>query len=674
MGDLNYKAFISYSHGDGKLVDWLHKRLEAYRPPKGVGPADARPLRPIFRDRAELSAAADLGGAIREALDRSGHLIVVCSEASRRSKWVGEEIRHFLSTHGPQRVICVLVDTPEGGGEVIDCLPPVLREAFPPGGEPLAADLRPGGDGRRLAFLKVAATLLGVRLDNLIQRDARRRSRWMAATTAGALGVAVVTGALAVVAFEARREAEAQRAEAEDLVAYMLGDLRKKLEPVGRLDVLDGVGARALAHYAHIDASDLDDEDLSQQAKAQTLLGEIRDKRGDLKGARQAFSQAALTSEALSNRNPQDGARLYDHAQNVFWLAYVDWRLARIADAEAGFRRYGELAERLTKLDPSNVEWRMEVAYARNNLGTLLLGEGRSKDALVVFDDARVRFEAAAKASPGAVQPMKDLADVHAWLSDAHYRLGHVDKAYEQRAMAQSIVAGLLKKDPENRPMTAKLYAGQLALARRALDMGRVDEARRLVDAARRGFRDLTALDPENATWLDYAANVELDAFDVAFVAGDLATARAAHTEAERRIERLRALNPEVYVWMARLSGKLRVQAIRLAEVDGKSEVAKAAAREIEQSLAKRTGKKGDAEIEDWLLSVAYLKQGRADQVVGFLGPRRDSLSPEKLDVLARALHSLGRFSEASAIVNKLRLHGYARPDFVAFSRDSSLG
>ncbi|AYV48809.1 hypothetical protein CFHF_17680 [Caulobacter flavus] len=674
MGDLNYKAFISYSHGDGKLVDWLHRRLEAYRPPKGAGPADARPLRPIFRDRAELSAAADLGGAIREALDRSEHLIVVCSEASRRSKWVGEEIRHFLSTHGPQRVICVLVDSPEGGGEVIDCLPPLLREAFPPGGEPLAADLRPGGDGHRLAFLKVAATLLGVRLDNLIQRDARRRSRWMAATTAGALGVAVVTGALAVVAFDARREAEAQRAEAEDLVAYMLGDLRKKLEPVGRLDVLDGVGARALAHYAHVDPRDLDDEDLSQQAKAQTLLGEIRDKRGDLKGARQAFSQAALTSEALSNRNPQDGERLYEHAQNVFWLAYVDWRLARTADAEAGFRRYGELAERLTRLDPNNLDWRMEVAYARNNLGTLLLDEGRNKDALAAFDDARIRFEAAAKAAPDATQPVKDLADAHAWLSDTHYRLGQMPQAYEQRAIAQSIVAGLLKKDPENRPMTAKLYAGQLALARRALDLGRVDEARRLVDGARRGFRELTTLDPENANWLDYAANAELDAFDVAFAAGDVATARAVHAEAVRRIERLRSLNPEVYAWMARLNGKLRVQAIRLAEVDGQPEAAKAAAREIEQSLAGRTGRKGDAELEVWLLGMAHLAQGRTDEVIRVLEPRRDSLSPEALYILARAFHSQGRISEATAIVNKLRLRGYARPDFVAFSRDSSLG
>src|SRR5476649_910364 len=29
-----YRAFLSYSHRDAKWADWLHKRLEGYRPPK----------------------------------------------------------------------------------------------------------------------------------------------------------------------------------------------------------------------------------------------------------------------------------------------------------------------------------------------------------------------------------------------------------------------------------------------------------------------------------------------------------------------------------------------------------------------------------------------------------------------------------------------------------------
>ena len=62
-----YKAFISYSHQDKKVVNWLHKKLETYRVPKSLvgkkttsGVIDKR-LYPIFRDREELPTSNELG-------------------------------------------------------------------------------------------------------------------------------------------------------------------------------------------------------------------------------------------------------------------------------------------------------------------------------------------------------------------------------------------------------------------------------------------------------------------------------------------------------------------------------------------------------------------------------------------------------------------------------------
>jgi len=43
--------------------------------------------------------------------------------------------------------------------------------------EPIAADLRPEGDGRERAFLKIVAGLLGVGFDDLYQREKRRQKR-----------------------------------------------------------------------------------------------------------------------------------------------------------------------------------------------------------------------------------------------------------------------------------------------------------------------------------------------------------------------------------------------------------------------------------------------------------------------------------------------------------------
>src|SRR5947209_14519492 len=93
-----YRAFISYSHRDKAVATRLHRTVESYRiPAKLVGtvtPVGTVPKRlaPVFRDRDELPASADLGGELTAALKRSMFLIVICSPASAKSHWVDQEI------------------------------------------------------------------------------------------------------------------------------------------------------------------------------------------------------------------------------------------------------------------------------------------------------------------------------------------------------------------------------------------------------------------------------------------------------------------------------------------------------------------------------------------------------------------------------------------------------
>ena len=127
--------------------------------PRLVFTAATRPsgdrLLPVFRDREEFASSADLGDAIRDALDNSGTLVVLCSPRSASSRWVNQEIEYFLSLGRADRIQCFVVDgepfasaDPARADE--ECLPPALLAA---GREPLAADARPTGDGFLLVDL-----------------------------------------------------------------------------------------------------------------------------------------------------------------------------------------------------------------------------------------------------------------------------------------------------------------------------------------------------------------------------------------------------------------------------------------------------------------------------------------------------------------------------------------
>src|SRR4051812_45791467 len=230
---VRYYAFLSYSHKDQELADWLHRELEQFRvPPALAGKLTAngvvpKRLAPIFRDQHELAAADDLGEEIEEALASSQFLVVLCSPAAAVSRWTNAEVEVFKRTRPDG---CVLAAIASGepfaseipGREGDECFPPALRQKFDRRGrptgkraEPLAADLRDGADGRRMGFLKLVAGMLGVGLDELVQRETTRRHRRLAILAAGSLAGMAVTSTLAVTAFQSRNEAREQRRQAE---------------------------------------------------------------------------------------------------------------------------------------------------------------------------------------------------------------------------------------------------------------------------------------------------------------------------------------------------------------------------------------------------------------------------------------------------------------------------
>ena len=237
-----FKAYISYSHRDERWAKWLHRALESYRVPRklvgtknAVGKVPSR-IRPVFRDRDDLSSASDLGGTVKQALADSENMIVVCSPDAAASFWVNEEIRQFASLGRQKQIFCVIVDgepaTPEAESS---CFPAALVEIGL--NEPLAADIRKWADGKRLSKLKLVAGMLGLPLDQLRRRDLQKRQKvWTLMTVA-----TIALAAILVIAVTARIAAQQRRDSGESLVTYKLKQLRTMLnvaddpENLGRL-------------------------------------------------------------------------------------------------------------------------------------------------------------------------------------------------------------------------------------------------------------------------------------------------------------------------------------------------------------------------------------------------------------------------------------------------------
>lgn len=695
-----YHAFISYSHPDQAVAVWLHRALEGYRVPARLvgssgrfGPVPER-LRPIFRDRDELPAAGDLGEEIREALAGSKFLIVIGSPAAARSRWVAAEVQHFKQLHGNDRILGLIASGEPfasrlPGREAEECFPEALRFKVDGSGaisreaaEPIAADLRPGGDGRRLALMKLVSGLLGLRLDLLVQRESQRRAaRLRGIAVASSLLAAAMAGLAAVavhsrdLARQARAESEQRRDQAEGLIEFMLGDLRDRLEPVGRLDVLDSVGERALRYYGERPAAYLAPDELGRRSRAQLLIGEIHELRGDLDSALSAFRDASLTTAELLERAPDDGQRVFDHAQSLFWVGYIAWQRGDRETAGQSFLEYRNLAERLVALDPAKPEWTLELAYAERNLGTLALENGDPQAARSAFS----RSLAAVETLPDSPDHRLERAQCHGWSARALEALGKLATAITERQKQQALLM-TMNASGTDWSVTEAQVVSHLELGRLKVRRGELSEARPELEAALALGRQLLARDPSNRFWQAQQGWALVRHAEGLRLTGDEAGAAHHLEEASALIDQLVQADATVLDWRINLRGTWLAQRAALKGPTGTgvgSETLQGFLTESAQALAEsgafreataevigqvalalgdrehRSGRPEPARAH-WTSGLAALRSG-----TGELGPQARML------VGLSALR-LGELEEAVAQTQHLLATDFRHPDFQA--------
>lgn len=111
MAEYSFFAFISYSHADIAMAKKLQYLLEQYTLPTSIH--KQRPELPkqfkIFRDTDELTSGI-LSEELQKNLRQSKYLIVICSQKSAKSKYVGEEIAYFRSLGRERNIIPFIID------------------------------------------------------------------------------------------------------------------------------------------------------------------------------------------------------------------------------------------------------------------------------------------------------------------------------------------------------------------------------------------------------------------------------------------------------------------------------------------------------------------------------------------------------------------------------------
>jgi tetratricopeptide (TPR) repeat protein len=479
-----------------------------------------------------------------------------------------------------------------------------------------------------------------------------------------------VTSTLAVTAFQARNEARDQRKQAEALVAFMVGDLRDKLEPIGRLDVLDGVGARVLAYYSKQDASALTDDALLQRSRALSLMGKVAFDRGDLPQAAGLYRQATAGSAEAVRRAPDNAQAVFDHAQNVFYTGEVARFAGRASEAEAAYREYQQLANRMVALQPDNLKYRMEVFYANEDVGISTYYQHRFAEAKRMLDGAADPMEKLVSIDPANATYQKEYATLLAWNADVERSLGHLDAASVARER-QIAVLERLSATIADTDVGSRLATAHEGLAVVLAERGQVDRSGEELQTAINAAEKLIAVEPQNAQWKSVAADahLQLGLLLLSVQKGDQAAQQVISGCA------LASALPGAYAQArTRLAISCEMASARLALLGGDTAQA---SQHAERALAAARGQHSqDPATDRYRIAMAYRMIGDIRQQAGTSAEARVAWNaglselphditerPFEMNERVALLRRLGRDREAAPFEATLKAIGY-RPLF----------
>ncbi|MGK7311903.1 MAG: protein kinase domain-containing protein [Candidatus Longimicrobiales bacterium M2_2A_002] len=520
------------------------------------------------------------------------------------------------------------------------------------------------------------------------RRFARRHRSGVAVSAVGVLLLAGFGAAMAVQAQRiaaARDVAESRRTQAEGLIDFMLGDLRSKLAPIGRLEILDDIGDEAVAYFAALPESEFSDAELLSRSRALEQIGQVRLDEGRPADAEEALRESLRLARELSARSPDDLDRLFQLSQSHFWVGYAAWLRDELIEAETQFRGYLDTAERLVALEPDNLDYRLELGFAHSNLGSVREARGDlagAADAFALTLDVKREL---VDRDPTRVDWLGELAETHNTLAVVYRKQGRYGQALEEHERELELKRRVLEQSPGHAYWRFRLGVAHYFISLLESAVGEVGPAIEDARVAAIVVDSLTHHDPDNASWRLMLARVQEQLGLALASRGETAEALAVLDAARARVEPLVRLDPAATEGRSVLA-LVQGGRARLLTMTGRPDDAVDAARAAADLLADApddhmttTRYRARTEIE---LGRALQATGRSDEADAVIASAIDRLTglgdhaeaAELRPLLAEAYVLAGRRSDARAQLDRLRGLGYREPLLMQLVAEHGLG
>ena len=478
-------------------------------------------------------------------------------------------------------------------------------------------------------------------------------------------------------AVAAQTEAESRRAAANELVAFMVGDLRPRLLSVGKLDIMDATSNKAFDYFASIDPGQTSAAEAAVNVHALSQFAEAQLLKNDVPAAETSVRKAIALADAALGKYPDDLEILFARATAHSQYAMV---LSRKGDIPRGIIHAGVFVAAcadLVRRNRGDVRFLRSQALASGTLGYMHGRAGHAEASFHNLDLSVNRLRRLPRAVGGELRTQLYDFDRHA--ATALIKLRRFHEARRRLESTRSEIESLLREESSDKELLSIRAGYDDQLTSVALATGDLDAARRYADAQLTASRQLVAFDPVRFRWIRLLVMAQRSAGTVARMEGDLDAALRHHTGAIEAASAGLARESEQVILPREIAGS-RVELARSLLAAGRPTQAL-----LHAGLAVEVCSTMPDDLAQAVHADALLVRGEdlaaEDRHDAANGAWEEALrvvesiqsrpaDPRVMDTQARALLRLGRLDRATPLIEQLAALGYRNREFEALCRE----
>ena len=227
----------------------------------------------------------------------------------------------------------------------------------------------------------------------------------------------------------------------------------------------------------------------------------MQDQLGNLEEAERHFNEAFEITEGQLEKDPENPDRIFEHAQSVYWVGYLNYAQGDYIGAIAKNEQYLELAKALADCEPNSFRSQQEEIFALSNIAIINAISGRENLAKQAFEKLIPKYISASENYPENIDFKLDLADAYGWLADSYLNENPAQSVIYRRSQVL-VFEEMSANYPTGKNVTHRGSSSLIGLAHANYKLANYSEAKRLIDEVSPQLTDLIEYEPNNSEWM----------------------------------------------------------------------------------------------------------------------------------------------------------------------------